>query len=98
MKKIICLLFAVLLTLSLTACNSVKDNNSSLQSSDFINSSSDTDFIESKNAESSDKGNTANTNSEQTNQVQGSQAVNTEEKNSNTGDGSLCWKHLHIQC
>ena len=84
MKKIICLLFAVLLTLSLTACNSVKDNNSSLQSSDFINSSSDTDFIESKNAESSDKGNTANTNSEQTNQVQGNKIENTEDKNSST--------------
>ena len=84
MKKIICVLFAVLLTLSLTACNSVKDNNSSLQSSDFINSSSDTVFIESENAESSDETNTVNTNSEQTNQAQGSQVVNTEDKNSST--------------
>lgn len=71
----------MLLTLSLTACNSVKDNSSSLQSSDFINSSSDTVFIESENAESSDKTNTVNTNSEQTNQAQGSQVVNTEDKN-----------------
>lgn len=82
MKKIICVLFAVLLTLSLTACNSVKDNNSSLQSSDFINSSSDTVFIESENAESSDETNTVNTNSEQTNQVQGNKIENTEDKNS----------------
>lgn len=82
MKKILCILFTLLLTLSLTACNSVKDNNCSLQSSDFINSSSDTGFIESENAESSDKANTANTNSEQTNQVQGSQVVNAEDKNS----------------
>ena len=82
MKRIICILFAVLLTLLLTACNSVKDNNSSLQSSNLINSSSDTDFIESENAESSDETNTVNTNSEQTNQAQGSQVVNTEDKNS----------------
>lgn len=84
MKKIICILFTLLLTLSLTACSSVKDNNSSLQSSDFINSSSETDFIESENAESSDKTNTVNTNSEQTNQAQDSQVINTEDKNSST--------------
>lgn len=84
MKKIICVLFAVLLTLSLTACNSVKDNSSSLQSSDLIHNSSDTVFIESENAEISDETNTVNTNSEQTNQVQGSQVVNTEGKNNST--------------
>lgn len=84
MKKIICLLFAVLLTLSLTACNSVIDNNSSLQSSDFISSSSDTNIIESENAESSDETNTSNTDSAQTSQVQNSQVVSTESENSST--------------
>lgn len=89
MKKIICVLFAVLLTLSLTACNSVKDNNSSLQSSDFINSSSDTVFIESENAESLDKTNTVNTNSGQTNQVHGNKTENTQDKNSSTTSGTV---------
>ena len=84
MKRIICILFAVLLTLLLTACNSVKDNNSSLQSSNLINSSSDTDFIESENAESSDKTNTVNTDSTQRSQVQNSQVSSTESENSST--------------
>lgn len=84
MKKIICVLFAVLLTLSLTACNSVKDNSSSLQSSDLIHNSSDTQIVKSENAESSEETDTVNTNSEQTNQVQGSQVVSTEDKNSST--------------
>lgn len=84
MKKIICVLFAVLLTLSLPACNSVKDNSSSLQSSDLIHNSSDTQIVKSENAESSEETDTVNTNSEQTNQVQGSQVVSTEDKNSST--------------
>ena len=70
MKKILCFLFTLLLTLSLTACNSVKNNNSSLQSSTSNYNSSETEIIENENAESSDETNTVNTDSTQRSQVQ----------------------------
>lgn len=82
MKKIICLLFAVLLTLSLTACNFVKDNNSSLQSSDLSYNSSNTEIIEIENIAGSEETNTSNTDSAQTSQVQNSQVSSTESESS----------------
>lgn len=84
MKKILCFLFTLLLTLSLTACNSVKNNNSSLQSSTSNYNSSETEIIENENAESSDETNTVNTDSTQRSQVQNSQVSSTESENSST--------------
>ena len=89
MKKILCFLFALLLTLSLTSCNSLKNNNSSLQSCTANYNSSETEIIENENAESSDETNTVNTNSEQTNQVQGNKIENTQDKNSSTTSGTV---------
>lgn len=82
MKKILCVLFTVLLALSLTACNSVKDNNSSLQSSDLSYNSSNTEIIENQNAAGSEETNTSNTDSAQTSQEQNSQVASTESESS----------------
>lgn len=76
MKKTVCILIAVLVTLSLTACTSVKDNNSSLQSYVLNNNFSDIDIIESENAESSDETDAVNTQQSQTSSEQNDKPEN----------------------
>lgn len=76
MKKTVCILIAVLVTLSLTACTSFKDNNSSLQSYVLNNNFSDIDIIESENAESSDETDAVNTEQSQTSSEQNDKPEN----------------------